>query len=157
MLLILVVQGAVAQKKLLLLKRQRVLAAWQPGDYIRWKHKENPQITRAPINNLLEFAVVFGQDTVPFSSIERLYVEERTFTNRLGTQLVVAGGLLLVIDQANQLIQGNDLNLDAGVTRVSAAAVVAGLPLMFIRKRSQRIGYPYRLRMVTPGHPQYPR
>jgi hypothetical protein len=53
------------------------------------------------------------------------------------------------------VIQGEDPSLDNWVSTVSLSAIGVGLPLMLIKKKSQRINYKYRLRTVDEGSPFY--
>jgi hypothetical protein len=70
--------------------------------------------------------------------------------------LVTGGAALFLIDQLNySLIEGNDPNLDSWVSTVSLTAVAAGLPMMLIKKKSQKMNYKYRLMMVKKGSPFY--
>ncbi|MCU0420582.1 MAG: hypothetical protein MUC38_13095 [Cyclobacteriaceae bacterium] len=155
--LVLMSQLAIAQKQLLLLKRGKVIHVFRPGETIRLKRTDDENITRSYVNNIFEYAVVLHQDTIPFQKIERLYVPEPSVMNKLGGMLVVGGGGLFAIDQVNQLIQGNGLSLDQDISTISLACVGAGLPMMLIRKKSQRLRYPYRLLMVKLGDPLYQR
>lgn len=119
--------------------------------------KGDDNITRSYVNNILEYAVVLHQDTIPFIKIERLYISEPSVINKIGGMLTVGGGGLFAIDQVNQLIQGNGLNLDQDISTVSLISVGVGLPMMLIRKKSQRLRYPYKLLMVKLGDPLYQR
>lgn len=157
LLLIAVSHLASAQKQLLVLKRGKVIHVYRPGETIRLKRKDDENVTRSYVNNIFDYAVVLHQDTIPFQQIERLYINEPSVMNKVGGMLVVGGGGLLAIDQVNQLIQGNGLNLDHDISAVSLACVGVGLPMMLIRKKSQRLRYPYRLMMVKLGDPLYQR
>jgi len=59
--------------------------------------------------------------------------------------------VLFIIDQANELLQGHKPNLDHGVSVVSLSLIGAGLPMMLIRKKSQRLNYKHKLMMVEKG------
>ncbi len=157
LLLIAVSHLVPAQKQLLVLKRGHVIHVYRPGETIRLKRKDDENVTRSYVNNIFDYAVVLHQDTIPFQQIERLYINEPSVMNKVGGMLVVGGGGLLAIDQVNQLIQGNGLNLDQDISAVSLACVGVGLPMMLIRKKSQRLRYPYRLMMVKLGDPLYQR
>ena len=53
------------------------------------------------------------------------------------------------------IVQGDKASLDEDVTAVSAGMVAVGLPMMLIKKRYQRVGRKYRLRVVEDGSPFY--
>jgi hypothetical protein len=80
-----------------------------------------------------------------------------TATLTIFLTLLVAGGVAyFVIDQFNiVVVEGEEPNLDEDVTTVSAAMVAAGLPMMLIKKKSQRIRGKYRMLTVGPQSPFY--
>lgn len=145
-----------AQKQLVLLKDETVLLRLYPGDDFVYRLNGSSTVRETYVNNLSDSAVVTHNDTIPFHTIDRIYFRQHKFYNTLGTLLVIGGAGLFLIDQANiVLVQGNEPNLDAGVARVSLASLAAGLPLMLIRKKSQRLNYRHRLLMVDRGSAFY--
>jgi len=141
-----------AQKQLLLFKGERVVLRLYPGDDIVYRLKGSKTIKRTYVNNLSDTAVVTHRDTVAFASIDRLYFRQSGFHNTVGTLLVAGGVGYFFIDQVNQVVvQGNEFSTDNSVTRVSVGALAAGLPMMLIHKKSQRLRYPYKLMMVDKG------
>ena len=142
----------VAQKQLILLRGQDVRLRLYPGDEIVLKVKGSKNLTRSYVNNLLENAVILHRDTVPFNRIERIYFNHNSRLNRIGGLLVGGGATLLVIDQVNNsLIQGNDFSFDSKFTTSMLAMIGAGLPMMLIKKKSEKIGKKYRLMVATKG------
>jgi hypothetical protein len=76
--------------------------------------------------------------------------------NLIGKFLVVGGVGYFVIDQFNTVIvQGDKASIDEGVATTSAVMVGVGLPMLLIKKKSQRIGGRYRLMTVEEGSPFY--
>ncbi len=143
---------ALCQKQLVLLKRENVLLRLYPGDEFIYRLKGSNTVRTTYVNNLSDTAVVTHRDTVAFHRIDRIYFRQHKFYNTVGTALVIFGGGLFVIDQLNTgVIQGQRLSLDDGVTALSAATVAAGLPMMLIRKKSQKIGFRTRLMTVDKG------
>ena len=141
-----------AQKQLILLKNERVLLRLNPGDEFIFRLKGSKTIRRSYVNNLSDTAVVAHHDIIPFHRIDRVYFPQTKLYNIIGGGLVVAGAGLFIIDQVNQVIvQGNEFSLDDGVTRFSIAALVTGLPLMLIKKKSQKLSYKFRLMTVEEG------
>ncbi|MFZ6012766.1 MAG: hypothetical protein ACOYXT_20640 [Bacteroidota bacterium] len=138
-----------AQKQLVVLRRENVLLRLRPGDEFVFKLKKSKNIRRTYVNNLLEDAIVTHRDTVPFHRIDRVYFRQHKFYNNLGSALVIGGAGLFLVDQFNTIIvRGDGASLDGYVSRLSASSLAAGLPLMLIKKKSQRIRYPYRLLIV---------
>lgn len=145
-----------SQKQLILLKREEVLLRLYPGDEFIYKRKGDRARVTTYVNNISDTAVVTHRDTVPFHSIERIYFYQKKFYNTVGTALVVFGAGLFVIDQFNVVVvQGNSPTLDDRVTNVSLPALAAGLPLMLIKKRSQKLEHGIRLMMIEKSSPFY--
>jgi hypothetical protein len=141
-----------AQKQLVLLKDERVLLRLYPGNEFIYKLKNNKTIRTTYVNNLSDTAIVTHRDTVPFHRIERIYFPQTKLYNLIGGGLVVGGAGLFLIDQFNYVIvQDNKPALDNGVSTVSLAALAVGLPLMLIKKKSQKLSYRYRLMTVKEG------
>jgi hypothetical protein len=145
-----------AQKQLILMKRQDVLLRLYPGDEIVFKLKGNKRIWKSYINNLSDTSIVIHRDTIPFHQIERLYFYQEKFHNRLGTYLIAGAIALFAIDQINYtLIQGNEFNVDSGISKVCIGGVLVGLPLVLAKKKYQKIDYRYRLFTAKKGSPFY--
>jgi hypothetical protein len=141
-----------AQKLLVLLKGEKVLLRLYPGDDITYKVKGSNRKKTSYVNNLSDTAVVTHNDTIPYYRIERLYFRRTTRANVIGTALTFGGAMLFLIDQLNYTaIQGNEFSLDRGVSTASIASMAAGLPMMLIKKKSQRIRFPYKLMMARKG------
>ncbi|HEY0656390.1 MAG TPA: hypothetical protein VGD65_24825 [Chryseosolibacter sp.] len=156
LLLLLVSFGAVAQKQLILMKRERVLLRLYPGDEIVFKLKNSDRIWRTYVNNLSDTSVVTHRDTIPFHKIERLYFSQEKFHNRLGAYLIAGAIALFAIDQINYtLIQGNEFSVDSGISKASIGGVLVGVPLVLARRSYQKIDYRYRLFVAKKGSPFY--
>lgn len=149
--------GAVhSQKQLVLLKGEDVLLRLYPGDEFRYKIKGSTNVRTTYVNNLSDTAVVTHRDTVPFHRIDRIYFQQRKFYNTIGSFLVIFGGGLFLIDQVNTvLVQKQSPSLDDGVTSLSLYSLAAGLPLMMLKKKSQKLGYRTRLITVEKGSAFY--
>jgi hypothetical protein len=147
------------QKQLVLLKREKVLLHLYPGDEIKFKLKGEDFVRTSYINNLFDTALVAHTDLVPFSSIEKIYFRTPAgLTKKIGQGLVVGGVGYFLIDQLNEVVvQGNKGSIDENVAITSAIMVGVGLPLILLKKKSQRIGGKYRLVTVQPGSMFYRR
>jgi hypothetical protein len=76
--------------------------------------------------------------------------------NLIGKFLVVAGVAYFVIDQFNVIVvNGDEPSLNEDVTAASVAMVAVGLPMMLIKKKSQKLTGKYRLITVSEGSPFY--
>ncbi len=141
-----------AQKQLVLLKKQKVLLRLNPGDEFIFSLKGKKDVLYSYVNNLSDTAVVAHNTIVPFHKIDRIYFKRSSFANVLGGLLVVGGAGIFVIDQFNTLVvQGEKATLDDRVLAISLPSLAAGLPLMLIHKKSQRLKRPYHLLTVKKG------
>lgn len=152
---LLVVMPAVAQKQLVLLKGEKVLLRLYIGDEILYKVKGSDSRKRSYVSNVYDTAVLAHTEVVPFHSIERIYFEQRNFRNVIGGLLVIGGAGYFLVDQLNVSVIQGDPSLNQDVTKASVAMVAVGLPMMLIRKKSQRIGGRYRLLLAEEGSPFY--
>jgi hypothetical protein len=141
-----------AQKQLVLLKKEEIVLRLSPGDEFIYRLKNEKRIRTSYVNNIFDNAVLAHNDTVPFHTIDRIYFRQPRFYNTLGGALVVGGAGLFLIDQINVVIvNGDSPSLDSWVSTVSLSAVIAGLPLMLIKKKSQKINFRYHLLTVKKG------
>lgn len=144
------------QKQLVLLKKEKVLLRLYPGDEIIFKIKGGDARITSYVNNLFDTAVVAHELIVPFHTIDRLYFKHRSFANRIGTLLVVGGVGYFLIDQFNTIVvQGETATWNENVGTASIVMVGVGLPMMLIKKKSQRMKPGYRLLTVEEGSPFY--
>jgi hypothetical protein len=155
----LVVAGTCAvygQKQLVLLKNEKVLLRLYPGDEISLKIKGGDARITSYVNNLFDTAVMVHELVIPFHNIERVYFKHRSFPNRIGGLLVIGGVGYFLIDQFNTVVvQGEKATWNENVGTASIVMVGVGLPMMLIKKKSQRIKPGYRLMTVEEGSPFY--
>lgn len=145
-----------AQKQLVLLKREKVMMRFNPGDGIVISLKGKKQKVDSYINNLFDTAVVLHNTVVPLHKIDRVYFSHTGLVNLIGKFLVVAGVAYFVIDQFNVIVvNGDEPSLNEDVTAASVAMVGVGLPMMLIKKKSQKLAGKYRLITVSEGSPFY--
>jgi len=141
-----------AQKQLVLLKKQKVLLRLNPGDDFVYSLKGVKGIHKSYVNNLSDTAVVAHQTIVPFHKIDRVYFKRSSFVNKIGALFVIGGAGIFIIDQFNTVVvQGHDPALDDRVVAVTITGLAAGLPMMLIRKKSQRMKPSYHLLTVKKG------
>jgi hypothetical protein len=148
---------AYSQAQLVLLRNEKVLIRFNPGDEFVYKLKKSKDITRSYVNNLSDTSVtVHHEIIIPFHHIDRIYFSRRRFYNDAGVKMVSAGVILFLADQLNvNLIQDNKASVDKGVAVASIALVVTGLPMALIKKKSQALNYKYRLLTVRKGSMLY--
>ncbi|WP_276366542.1 hypothetical protein [Chryseolinea sp. H1M3-3] len=147
---------AEAQKQLVLLRGEKVIMRFNPGDefVIRLKGEKNK--IKSYINNLFDTAVMVHQTTIPYRKIDRVYLNQSGLVNLIGKFLVVAGVGYFLIDQINVVVvNGDKATLNDNVTTTSVAMVAVGLPMMLIKKKYERISGRTRLMLVEEGSPFY--
>ena len=156
MLLAFVGVFAQGQKQLVLLSREKVIMRFNPGDEFTISLKGQKKKLESYINNLFDTAVMVHKTLVPLHKIDKIYFKQSGLLNLIEKFLVVGGVGYFVIDQFNTVIvHGEKASIDEGVATTSAVMVGVGLPMMLIKKKSQRIGGRYRLMTVEEGSPFY--
>lgn len=129
---------------------------FNPGDQFVISLKGEKEKIDSYVNNLFDTAVMVHRTLLPLHKIDRVYFRQSGLLNLVGKFLVVGGVSYFLIDQFNVVVvNGDEANLDEDVTAVSATMVAAGLPLMLIKKKSQRVRGKYRLLTVEKGSPFY--
>ncbi len=145
-----------AQRQLVLLNREKVIMRFNPGDQFVISLKGQKQKIDSYINNLFDTAVVLHRTVIPIHKIDKVYFQQSGLINLIGKFLVVGGTAYFLIDQFNVVVvNGDEANLDDNVTVVSAAMVGAGLPMILLKKKSQKVRGSYRLLTVQKGSPFY--
>jgi hypothetical protein len=146
------------QKQLVLLKKQKVLLRLTFGDELILKTKDSDTKITSYVNNLFDTAVMVHQTIIPFHKIDRVYFKRSNFANKVGTILVIGGIGYFVIDQFNvMVVNGDKPTLNDNVTTTSLGMTAVGLPMMLIKKKSQRIRGRHKLLTVEEGSPFYQR
>jgi hypothetical protein len=141
-----------AQKQLVLLKKQKVILRLNPGDEIIFSLKGKKDVLYSYINNLSDTSLLAHNTVVPFHKIDRIYFKHSSYANMIGGLLVMGGVGIFALDQLNTLvIQGEKATLDDRVVTISVSSLAVGLPMMLIRKKSQRLKPPYRLLTIKEG------
>ncbi len=129
---------------------------FEPGDQFVISLKGEKEKIDSYVNNLFDTAVVLHRTLIPLHKIDRIYFRQSSLVNLVGKFLVVGGVAYFLIDQFNVVVvNGDKADLDKDVTTVSAAMVGVGLPMMLIKKKSQKIHGKYRLLVVQKGAPFY--
>jgi len=122
------------------------------GDEFIYRLKGSKTVRTSYVNNLYDTAVLAHKDVVPFHKIDKVYFKHSSFGNRIGTFLVIGGVGYFLIDQFNMIVVHSEkATINENVAVTSAVLAGIGLPLMLIKKKSQRIGGKYRLLTVDKG------
>jgi hypothetical protein len=144
------------QKQLLLIKGEKVLARFNPGDEFVISLKGDKKKLKSYVNNLFDTAVLVHKTVVPIHKIDKVYFKQSGLVNLIGKFLVVAGVAYFLIDQFNVIVvDGNEATLNDNVTNTSVALVAVGLPMVLIKKKYRRIHGRTRLMVVNEKSPFY--
>jgi hypothetical protein len=150
---------SLGQTQLLLFNKETVVARFGYGDDFTYKLKKSTHFTHSVMLGATEFAVITFNDTIPFSSIERVSLKghsQRHLPTLISKFLITAGVAYFVIDQFNNVIvQGQKPDLEPTVWKPSLVLVASGYALKLVRRRSQRIRFPGKLLAVERGSPFY--
>jgi hypothetical protein len=148
---------SLGQTQLVLLKREKLIARFEYGDDIKYKLKKSTLYTKAVMLGATEFAILTFNDTVPFSTIERVSLKgHRSSSSLLSKFLITAGFAYFALDQVNHvIIQGQKPDLEPTVWKPSLVLVATGYALKLARKRSLRIRFPAKLIAAEPGSAFY--
>ena len=139
-----------AQKQLVILKNDKVVKRFKPGDDFVFTLKGSKRTYQTYINNLSDTAIVTHRDTIPLYQIDRIYFKQRSFQYTVGAALVAAGIGYFLVDQVNYVfVIGNKPELNRDVNRFSIPTIAIGLPLFLFRKKSQHIRHNYHAYVVT--------
>lgn len=147
------------QSQIVVLNHEKVLVRFRVGDDITYKLKGASGYETSFVADILEFSFVTFNDTISFTSVERVSVKNMPLPHGqalLSKFLITAGIAYFTIDQFNNIVvHGQPADLDPTVWKPSLAMVAGGLALKFIRKKSQRIRYPGRMMTVERGSKFY--
>jgi hypothetical protein len=150
---------AMGQTQLVLFNREKVVARFGYGDEFIYKLKKSPRFTHGIMLGATEFSVFTFNDTIPFSSIERVSLKghvQRNGLTLLSKFLITAGLAYFALDQVNHVIvQGQKPDLAPTVWKPSLILVASGYALKLTHRRSQRIRFPGKLLTVERGSPFY--
>ncbi len=146
---------SIGQTQLVLLNKERVVIRFGYGDDFTYMRKKSKHFTHGVMLGATEFAVITFNDTIPFSSIERVDLKghgQRHFPTLLSKFLITAGIGYFVLDQFNHVIvQGQKPDWEPTVWKPSLVLVASGFALKLTRRRSQRIRFPAKLLAVERG------
>lgn len=139
-----------AQRQLLVLRYDEVVARFSPGQTFEFKHKEGGKKVSTYIRGFSDTEVYTYDDTVSVFEIGTIYFQQHAVHHTIGKALLIGGIGGFLVDQLNNVVfYGNKPSLDGEVNRISMTAIGAGLPLTQIKKDSQRMDYKFKPLIVT--------
>jgi len=137
-LILLISSFGYSQKQLVLVKRNKVLAKINEGDYIRFKRKDRDHFTKGFIGSIYQDYFRIGEDTTYLHNIEAVDARGMATSGfkirQSGVILIVAGSVLLLIDAIN-----SD-SVSPGIAATSGAFIVSGIVMQFVNDDIYKIG-----------------
>lgn len=148
-----------AQRQLIVLKNEEVLARYQKGDVIHFAREKDKEILIQRILDLNDTLLMMNFDSVTYYRIKRLDIRGRksaTYAQKMGAYMMVAGVILPLAELLNTgVIQNDEPSVSSGVAVTSAVLVGGGAALYFIKKPYFKPGRKYRLIIVDKRSPFY--
>lgn len=135
---------AFAQKQLLIMKKGKVNASFNEGDYIRLVLKKKHRHAEGHIIELYDFHMITSNDTVQFKDVLKVNVKkhrgERAWAGRVIGGFLLMGGLVYFgVDQGNVALNINAQN-DTPFQWIAPLAVSGvGAAMLFIRPKYRRL------------------
>lgn len=137
------------RNQLVLIKNDEVVIRYGAGDNFNYKRKSGERKTGGFIVEINDSTIITSIDTVATHQIEKVFFSKGNMLNVLGGALVTGGVLIFVIDEFNTMVvDGNDFYVDERVANISLTSIAIGLPLLLLKKKSHRVGFKQRLRIV---------
>jgi hypothetical protein len=138
-----------AQRQLLLIKNDLVVKRFQQGDDFVYKLKNGKKTQNEFIIALTDSTIITNYDTLGVHQIDRVYFAKGSLMNVFGGFLTAIGGGIFLIDLVNvTLVQQQQFSMDDNVNRISLTSLAIGLPMLLITKKSHKVGYRQRLRII---------
>ncbi len=138
-----------AQKQLVFLQHDNVIARFTEGDRFKFKLK-NRQQKEGFIYELNDFSLITsGLDTIQFSAIEKIRTKSQgvNVSQGVGGLLFVGGLLYIAIDQANSLVGSTKSGFDA-TDQTALALAGVGAAILFIKPRYKRVSRGVAIRAI---------
>lgn len=150
---------ASAQRQLVVMKNEHVLARYRVGDVLPFAREGDNKIQLQKILALNDTLIMMNLDSVAYYRIKKLDIrgrKESTFAQRLGANMMIAAAVLPLADLFNTtVIQKQDASIDQGVAVTSGVLFAGGALLFFIKKPYFKPGRRNRILIVERGSPFY--
>jgi len=141
--------SAMAQKQLILLKRENMVVRFTEGEYLRCKLK-NKEKKEGKILELTDTHIITSNDTLSIASIEALNMKGKrkvNVTRGIGGLLFVGGLGYFAIDQINRLIVEGAGDFDEKGAVISLSMAATGAAILFIKRPYKKV-YGHTLKTI---------
>jgi hypothetical protein len=130
-----------AQRQLVLLSKGVPAHHFKEGDTFRSRWAGDNMEYWGFLVEIHEDYLITSQDTIPIRKIRKVLLPGKNKIYRAGQLLVLIGTAFFVIDQFNTtIVQQNDPSLDPDVWKPAAVITLAGVPMLFFKKKWRKIG-----------------
>lgn len=129
-----------AQKQLILLKGETVVARYTEGEYFRCKLK-NKERKEGKLIDLTNTQIITSNDTLLMASVESIKLRKRKInpTRGFGGLLLVGGLGYLFIGNLNALVLNNQTGADSQDQVVPLAISAMGASMLFLHKPYKKV------------------
>jgi hypothetical protein len=139
-----------AQKQLVFLKRDNVIARFTEGDRFKLKLK-NRQWKEGYIYELTDFSLITsGLDTISFLSIDKINIKKQrrvSSLGKLGRAMLIGGLGYIAIDQVNVWVGSTKSGFDAS-NQTALIIAGAGALLVVIKPKYKRVSRGVAIRTI---------
>lgn len=153
--------SAIAQRQLIVLKNEEVLARYQIGDVIHFAREQDKEILIQRILNMNDTLLMMNFDSVAYYRIKKLDIRGRkanTFAQKFGRYMIIAGVMLPMIELLNTgVFQDEDqgASISPEVLVASGVLIGGGAIMAFTKKPYFKPGRKNHLMIVDKRSPFY--
>jgi hypothetical protein len=153
--------AAEAQRQLIVLKGEDVIARYQRGDIIHFARSREKEIQVQRILDMNDTLLMMNQDSVAYYRITKVDIrgrKKKTYAQKFGRYMILAGVLLPAIELLNTGVfqdEDRDASVSSGVLITSGVLLGGGAILAFTQKPYFKPGRKNRLLIVEKGSPFY--
>jgi hypothetical protein len=159
LIVLVTVSAAPAQTRLALVKGDRVMALWEPGDKLLYKLEGDRKFREAFITDVRPHSLKTLNDSLALFDLRAVSLKGKGvghFGQLVGRFLLVAGIGYPLVDLFNEtVVQGNNYEPDDRVMTTSAIFIGTGAALILINPYGRKIQGRKRLIVVAPDSPYY--
>jgi hypothetical protein len=151
-----------AQKQVVVMKKDRVIQRYNPGDFIRYSTGKPKNFKYDQIVELTDTTIITRNDTIPYYKVKLIdtqgELQSGITLRKIGYFSIAAGVILPLADLINvELVQNQEssYSLDRGVGITSATLITAGAALLLITRPYMKLQFKNRLKIVRHDSPLY--
>jgi hypothetical protein len=151
-----------AQKQVVIMKKDRVIQRYNPGDFIRYSTGKPKNFKYDQIVELTDTTIITRNDTIPYYKVKLIdtqgELQSGITLRKIGYFSIAAGIILPLADLINvELVQDqpSSYSLDRGVGITSSTLIATGAALLLIKKPYLKLQFKNRLMIVRHDSPLY--